>query len=418
MDAFGPVVIGVLLVLYAWTFYNLPALILGLRKTIRKDSDRTVGQRGEVGAQLPSFSLIVAAKNEERVIGRLLDQLKKIDYPKQQYEVVIVEDGSTDETRQICERFAEENPDLIRFFHSDVSSGKPAALNRALAKCRGEIVAVLDADNYPNPDLLKAAARRFQEPTLAAIQGMTLPINRDESMVSKLSAYEEAAWFKIYMMGKQELNLFIPLTGSCGFVRKDVIEKLGGWDEGSLAEDVEFAARLINNGLRIEYAPEVQSLQEYPASIRVLFKQRTRWFRGYMETWVKYGSLMRTPSRVAIDAEATLFGPYVLILILVSYFAAFSGIFNFYGPSIWFDALATSAAGLTLASLLICGIALALQLRPRRPRNLLWIPAVYGFWFIQTVIAFQAFVLTITRRRRSWVRTEKSGKVSQFTTLR
>jgi len=413
MDAFGLVIVSVMLVIYAWTFYNLPTLIMGLRRTVRKSRDVTVAQTGVAPTRLPSFSVIVAAKNEERVIGRLLDRLRRIDYPKHLYEVIVVEDGSTDRTRQICERFAEENPDLIRFYHSEDSDGKPAALNRALANCRGEIVGVLDADNYPNFDFLRVAAGHFEDASLAAIQGLTLPINRDESMISKLSAYEEAAWFRVYMMGKEDLNLFIPLTGSCGFVRRHVIEELGGWDETSLAEDVELAARLVNNGWRIRYAPAVQSLQEYPASLKVLVKQRTRWFRGYMETYVKYGMLMRRPSRVAIDAEATLFGPYVLNLILLSYLVAFSGFFSLHlASSIWFEALVTSAAGLTLASLLICGVALVLHLRPRRLENLIWIPAVYAFWFTQTIIAFYALVLTVLRRRRSWVKTEKSGKVS------
>jgi len=416
MDAFGLLISGVLLALYSWTFYNLPTLIAGLRRTVGKKRPATVGQRSVASAILPCFSIIVAAKNEERVIGRLLDRLKAIDYPKYLYEVIVVEDGSTDRTRQICEQYAEEIPELVRFYHSDDSNGKPAALNLALTKCRGDIVGVLDADNFPNLDLLRIAAKYFQDSSLAAIQGMTLPINRDESMISKLSSYEEAAWFRIYMMGKEDLNLFIPLTGSCGFVKRHVIEKLGGWDESSLAEDVELAARLVNNGWRIRYAPDVQSLQEYPASLKVLVKQRTRWFRGYMETWVKYGRLMRTPSRIAIDAEATLFGPYVLNLILLSYFVAFSGFFSFHpASSIWFEALASSAAGLTLSSLFICGIALIWHLRPRRFRNLMWIPAVYAFWFIQTIIAFQALVLTVLRRSRAWVKTEKSGKVSLHT---
>lgn len=412
MDILSPVIIGVLMVLYSWTLYNLPTLIIGLGRTIGKHNVMT-GQGGIAPANLPSFSVIVAAKNEEQVIGRLLNRLKVIDYPKQLYEVVVVEDGSTDRTREICEQYAKKSPELIRFYHSDSSKGKPAALNFALTKCRGEIVAVLDADNFPNTDFLRLAAANFEDSSLAALQGMTLPINSNESAISKLSAYEEEAWFKIYMRGKQDLGLFIPLTGSCGFVRRYVVEKLGGWDENSLAEDVEFAVRLVDKGLRIKYAPEVQSLQEYPASLSVLVKQRTRWFRGYMETWVKYGKLMRRPRRITMDAEATLFGPYILNLVLLSYFLVFSGLFSFDPASSEFSwALALSAAGLTLASLLVCGIALFWNLRPRRLRNLIWIVVVYAFWVVQTIIAFQALVLTVFRIRRAWVKTEKSGKVS------
>jgi amino acid transporter len=132
-----------------------------------------------------------------------------------------------------------------------------------------------------------------------------------------------------------------------------------------------------------------------------------------METWVKYGKLIRKPSRVAIDAEATLFGPCILNLILLSYIMAFSGLFV-YNPaaSIWLDVLATSAAAFTIMTLFICAVALVWYLRPHRLRNLIWIPAVLSFWLLQTIIAFHALVLTVLRRHRSWVKTEKSGKVS------
>jgi len=413
MNGFAVMAIGVLVVLYAWTAYNLPVLVAGLRRTIRGQSGRQVEQGSPLHGAAPSFSIIVAAKDEARVIGRLLERLKSLDYSKNLYEVIVVEDGSTDTTRQICEQYVEQNPQLIRFFHSEESRGKPHSLNRALAECRGEIVAVLDADSFPNLDLLRCAAGYFEDSSLAAIQGMTQAINQDESMVSKLSAYEEAAWFKVYMMGKENLNLFIPLTGSCGFVRRNVIAKLGGWDENSLTEDVELAVRLVGEGWRIRYAPEVQSMQEYPASARQVIKQRTRWFRGYMETWVKYGKLMRAPSRMAIDAEATLFGPYALNLILLSYILAFSGFFDYHpAASTWVDVLATSAAGLTIVTLFLCGLALVWQIRPHRLRNVVWIPVVFSFWFLQTIIALRALVFTVLRGNRSWVKTEKSGVVS------
>ena len=413
MDILALSGVAVLIVLYLWTIYNLPTLAAGLRHTLRKQVSGPIGQASISHGSFPSFSLIVAAKSEEHVIGRLLERLKSLDYSKDLYEVVIVEDGSTDATVRICRQYAEQNPQLIRFFHSEDSYGKPHALNRGLAQCKGEIVGVLDADSYPNLDLLKRAAEHFQDASVAAIQGMTLPINRDESMISKLAAYEEAAWFKIYMMGKGKLNLFVPLTGSCGFIRRDVINGLGGWDENSLAEDVELATRLVDKGWQIEYAPEVQSLQEYAASTGQLIKQRTRWFRGYMETWVKYGRLMATPSRLAIDAEATLFGPYVLILVLGSYVMALSGLFSYYSTaSIWVDFLATTATSLTAATLFICGIALVFHERPRRLRNVVWIPAVFLFWGMQTLIALGALIMTLLGWKRSWTKTEKSGAAS------
>ncbi len=414
MDFFIPVIGGLLLVLYSWTFYNLPALLLGLRRTIGKRNNLTGPVTPLDSEGLPTFSIVVAAKNEERVIARLLDRLKRLNYPKHRYEVVVVEDGSTDGTPDICERIARENSEFMHFFHRPSSEGKPAALNFALGKCEGEIIGVLDADNLPDFDILRLAAAYFQDSSLAAIQGMTLPINPEQNVVTKLGAYEEAAWFKIYLLGKEQLGLFIPMTGSCGFVRRSVAQELGGWDETSLAEDVELAARMVKKGHRIRYAPEVQSRQEYPASVQTLVRQRTRWFRGYMETWARYGSLMRSPSKIKLDAEVTLFGPYILNLILLSNLVALSGIvYSGLMLPTWLTVLATSATLLTLGTMFVCGLALAWNLRPLRFRNLTWIPAVYAFWFVQTIIAFRALILTLARSDRTWVKTEKSGNRSE-----
>ena len=114
---------------------------------------------------------------------------------------------------------------------------------------------------------------------------------------------EEKAWFQALLTGREHLQLFVPLTGSCQFVRRNVVEELGGWDENSLTEDVEFALRMVEKKHLIKYAPDVCSGQETPSTMRPLFKQRVRWYRGYMETAIKYGRLLDNLNKRTIDAE-------------------------------------------------------------------------------------------------------------------
>ena len=141
-------------------------------------------------------------------------------------------------------------------------------------------------------------------------------IGENYSRASFLAMFQEAR------AEKDALNLFVPLTGSCQFVRRSVLERVGGWDEDSLSEDVEMSAKLTDKGYGIRYAPDIFSWQETPANIPQLIRQRTRWCRGYMETALKYGRLIRRVNKRSIDAEITLMGPYMFTLCLVGYLTA------------------------------------------------------------------------------------------------
>ncbi len=397
--------------LYIWTLYNLPILIRGLRGVLRTDAPHTYDTK--IG-YLPKFSILVAAKDEENVLGRLLARLVELDYPRNRYEVLVVEDGSKDGTARIARGYELMYPKLIRFFHRATSTGKPAALNYGLRLAMGEIVAVLDADSLPEHNFLARASPYFEDSSVIAVQGMTRPINGEENFVTKLSAYEEAAWFRPYLLGKEKFGLFVPLTGSCGFVRRESLERLGGWEEASITEDVELAARIVKHNGRIRYAVDVVSLQEYPASFRQFIRQRTRWYRGYMDTFIKYGSLLRNPTKMTIDAEATLSGPFVLNLTIATYAIS---ILNLIMPAKVFSdplvlLLAEAATALTGATLLVCGIVIVNYVRPVRFRNLAWIPVVYAYWFLQTALALRALLQVVFRRRAIWARTEKTGRTT------
>jgi cellulose synthase/poly-beta-1,6-N-acetylglucosamine synthase-like glycosyltransferase len=199
------------------------------------------------------------------------------------------------------------------------------------------------------------------------------------------------------------------LKGSCQFLRRDVLEKLSGFDEKALSEDMEISARLTENGYRVKYAPDVCARQESPASLRQLFRQRIRWYRGTMEVAFKYGRLMAKPSRRSVDAETTLFGPFVLIASLAVYlggFGAFSSVFQF--DALW-RLLMQSMAVIATLTIVLCGLALAYVSKPRKAANLLWLPFVYFYWSLQAIIALYATLLILFRVRGRWLKTEKRG---------
>jgi cellulose synthase/poly-beta-1,6-N-acetylglucosamine synthase-like glycosyltransferase len=362
----------------------------------------------EQNIELPKFSIIVPAKDEETVIRRCLDGLIELDYPKDKLEIIIVDGNSKDSTVRLCLEFAAKHPKTFKIITEKKSNGKPAALNLGLRFTTGDIVGVFDADSLPERQMLRKVASYFRDPQIKAIQGKTISLNEKRNILTRITAMEEKAWFQTLLSGREKLNLFVPLTGSCQFIRWNILEELGGWDETSLTEDVELAVRLVEKKYLIRYAPDVCSGQETPNGLGDLFKQRVRWYRGYMETALKYGRLLDSLNRKTVDAEISLVGPFMMVISLLSYL---NWLFVAMFASI--DSLVMNFTVLSIVlmavSLVSIGVVLAAFERPIKVRNLLWIPSIYAYWLIQICIAGWAFLKLVFRRKRVWDKTVKKG---------
>jgi cellulose synthase/poly-beta-1,6-N-acetylglucosamine synthase-like glycosyltransferase len=400
-----------LLVVYAWSFYNLPILVAGV-KSLRKSKQKP-GRKPLEREAFPAFSIIVPVKNEEKVVGRLLNALSELSYPADKKEIIIVEDGSTDRSLDVCEAFAREQRKLnIRIVQRRFSDGKPSALNSGITYAQGEIVGVFDADSVPASDALLNVCRYFEDPQVAAVQGRTLSINSEENMLTRIISREEDVWCEAYLRGKDALNLFVHLRGSCQFIRRDVLEQVKGFDKNALSEDMELSAKTTEKGYKIKYAPDVRSWQESPCDLKQLFRQRVRWFRGTMEVALKYGRLMAKPSKKSFDAEVTFFGPFVLIASFLAYIASSCMTFMPFPLDSIVHLIAQLTALLTTATMLLCGIAVIYTSKPRKVSDLLWIPLIYAYWSVQAFIALYAILLMILRRPRKWLKTDKKGTIN------
>ncbi len=398
------ILLGVLLF---WTVYNGSIIFLGIRSK-RKQLSTTLDTKIAV---FPNFSIIVPTKNEETVIQRCLDGIMNIDYPKEKMQIIVVDGKSADNTLKICSEFSEKYPENVKVISEKSVKGKPAALNLALPFVTGEIVGVFDADSFPEKDVLSKVVSYFNDKKVMAVQGRTTSINEKTNALTRVIAMEEKAWFQALLTGREHLQLFVPLTGSCQFVRRSVVEELGGWDENSLTEDVEFALRMVEKKHLIKYAPDVCSGQETPSNMRPLFKQRVRWYRGYMETAIKYGRLLDNLNKRTVDAEISMAGPFMMVVSLLSYINWFfvALFLSESNPVINFTGLVIA---LTAVSLVSIGVALAASEKPIKPQNILWIPFIYVYWLMQMFIAGWAFLKLIFRRKRVWTKTLKKGSIA------
>src|SRR3990170_603637 len=391
---------SVLAVILFWAAYHAYILFAGMRSKFGHLHDQV--------NEFPKFSLIVPAKDEAIVLSRCLNALLGVDYPREKMEIIVVDGNSKDATSTICSEFSAKYPTIIKTICESSSRGKPTALNLALPHLTGEIVGVFDADSVPEKDTLRKIASYFNDQSVMAVQGKACSLNEKKNMLTRIASMEEKAWFQALLTGREKLNLFVPLTGSCQFVRSKVLKELGGWDETALAEDVELALRLVEKDYLVKYAPDVCSWQETPSGLGDLIRQRGRWYRGYMEAALKYGRLLDKGNKKTIDAELTLVGPYMMVLCLISYINWVLSILFFPQISLLSN-FAAIVVALTTVSLLSAGIALIFGDKPARVRNVLWIPFVYLYWIMQIGIAGWAFLQILFRRRRIWRKTVKKG---------
>ena len=276
--------------------YSLSVFITGLFSYRRRPKEQATFSGSK---PLPKISIILPVKNEESVIKRCFDSLTTLKYQKDYYEVIVVEDGSIDKTREICSEYSLKYPGLIRFFRKETSNGKPSALNFALSKATGDVVGVFDADCVPSPDMLSKVALEFNKGA-DAVQGMPMAINKGDDFWTRLLAHETDAWFKAYMFGRDRLGLFLPLSGSCQFIRRSILEQLKGWKENTLTEDMELSLRIARSSIFLHYRPEISAKQEVPSSLRAFLIQRLRWFRDGQNSYPRPFSRSRT-SRFSME---------------------------------------------------------------------------------------------------------------------
>lgn|GEM_PF-170373 len=404
-----------LTVLLVWSGYNGAIIYIGIKhKREQERLQRTKPKPTAAESRQFSYSIIVPTKNEESVIRRCLDGILSIDYPREKLQVIVVDGNSTDKTLEISNEFQHKYPETFKVISEKETHGKPAALNLAIGYATNDIVAVFDADSVPRVDVLLKASGHFADSKIDALQGLTTSINERANVLTRLIAQEEKAWYQMLLTGREKMHLFVPLNGTCQFIRRPLLMEFGGWDENSLTEDVELAVRLVEKNRSIKYADDVCSGQETPTVLRSLFKQRVRWYRGYMETALKYGKLLDKINRRTLDAEFSLAGPFMMVVSLLSYINWFVVLvfLSQTTPIINFTGLVIAVTAVSLVSI---GIGLIASEKPIKPKNILWIPSIYLYWLMQMCIAGWAFLKMVSRSKREWSKTAKNGSLAPNT---
>jgi glycosyltransferase XagB len=261
-----------------------------------------------------SFSLIVPARHEERVLERTLLRLAGSEHPD--FEVVVVVGADDPETRDAAERVADRHPDRVKVvLDASWPKSKPRALNAALPHCNGAITGVFDAEDDVHPALLERVDQCFQRTEADIVQAGVQLMNFHSSWLAVRNVLEYYFWFRsrLHFHARQG---FIPLGGNTVFIRTELLRSVSGWDPDCLAEDCELGVRLSAFGARtaVFYEPELVTREECPPTLGAFARQRTRWNQGYLQTLAR-GYWRRLPFRQRALGAYTLAMPYLMAVV-------------------------------------------------------------------------------------------------------
>ncbi len=272
--------------------------------------------------KLPAVSIIVPCHNEERVIAHTIRALQALEYPAEKLEFLIVNDGSTDSTAAIIKEVGGTDPRvrLINVPPEKAARGKSGALNYALGQASHDVLAIYDADNMPEPGALRPLAERLAlDETLGAAIGMYRAWNRKRALLTRFLNIEGIGFQWILQAGRWMLMRLTTLPGTNYVIRRELVERLGGWDLSALTEDAEMSIRIYQAGYRIQFVPASVTWEQEPEGVKVWFKQRRRWVRGSNYLFRKYGrALLKTrPKRIGFELLYSLSLYYLFFLAVI-----------------------------------------------------------------------------------------------------
>ncbi|MEZ5756408.1 MAG: glycosyltransferase family 2 protein [Paracoccaceae bacterium] len=355
---------------------------------------------------LPVISVLIALYGEDTIAPRLIHRLSALDYPRDRLDVILLLEACDHPTRRALSRM--DLPGWMRVV--TVPDGtirtKPRALNYGLDLARGGLIGIYDAEDAPAPDQLRKVAAHFAAapPRLACLQGMLDFYNPATNWIARCFTFEYAAWFRLVLPGLARLGLPLPLGGTTLFLRRDALLQVGGWDAHNVTEDCDLGLRLARSGWYTDILPST-TMEEANCRAIPWIRQRSRWTKGYLMTWIVH---MRAPRQLWRDLGAAGFlGMQALIL-----GSLLQGVAN---PALWSLWLVPFGmahplggilppAGLHLLALVLllaqladfALVALAMRRSPNR-LSLLWLPLLKPYALLASFAAAKALVEAIAR---------------------
>ncbi|MGA1821258.1 MAG: glycosyltransferase [Thermoplasmatota archaeon] len=293
----------------------------------------------------PLVTVMIPMKNEADVITDTVNDLKAQDYyyrGRSKLEIILVDDNSDDDTVKVVQSLFGSGRNGSKHMLKLVRNpgpvhGKPAALNRGLKQARGEIICVFDADARIPPDFIKNAVPYFRDSEVGGVQGKVRIYNKHDNSLTEIQDDEFASFNRAVQRSRDSIGGAVALGGNGQLTRKTAIQQAGGWKEGSITEDLELSIRLYAKGWKIRYSENSTVYQEAVTSLKALFRQRTRWSQGHIETFLEMSPTVVMNPRIhpmkKLDLMIYLSGIMTPGFVFMSYFFGFIALIS----PIWFS---------------------------------------------------------------------------------
>lgn len=259
--------------------------------------------------EVPLVTIQLPVFNEMYVMERLLDNIAKIDYPKNKLEIQVLDD-STDETlestRKHIESLQNNGLDIKHITRTDRKGFKAGALKEGLKIAKGEFIAIFDSDFLPEEDWLKRTIPYFKNPKIGVVQTRWGHINRNFSILTKIQAFALDAHFTLEQVGRNSKGHFINFNGTAGVWRKECIIDAGNWEGDTLTEDLDLSYRAQLKNWEFKYLEDVETPAELPVVISAARSQQFRWNKGGAENFRKM--MWRVLKNQNISAKTKIHG--------------------------------------------------------------------------------------------------------------
>ncbi|MBI2655795.1 glycosyltransferase family 2 protein [Candidatus Woesearchaeota archaeon] len=280
--------------------------------------DREKKPKARKLSRYPAVSIVVPAYNEGKNIISTLASLVQLDYPKGKLEIIVVNDGSRDNTKNTVKDFIAKNRTFDIKLIDKKNEGKGAALNDGLRIAKGEFFVCLDADSVASKDSLKKILPHFTSRNIAVVLPM-LKVSKPKNIWQKVQWLE----YLVNMFYKKlmsRLDCVHVSPGPFSVYRKEVLDRIGGFDENNLTEDLEITLRIQSRNYRIVQLLDAEIFTSAPKTFRELYRQRNRWFKGAVLNALKYKYMMfnRKYGDFGIIQMPTIIASGILAVILFS----------------------------------------------------------------------------------------------------
>ena len=284
---------------------------------------RTIGHEPELpisGAEvalldatlLPRYTILVPLLHEAAVLPGLVRSLQELDYPKTKLDIKLLLEADDAETIRAARRLAlGPHYDLVIVPPSEPRT-KPKACNYGLLHARGEYVVILDAEDRPEPDQLKKAVVAFRKAPkdVACVQAKLNYWNREQNLLTRWFTIEYSQWFDLFLPGLNATGAPIPLGGTSNHFPVETLLELGAWDPFNVTEDADVGIRLARRGLRTAMIDST-TYEEANSRLYNWIRQRSRWVKGYIQTWLVH---MRHPVRLWRELGTANFLSFQLVI--------------------------------------------------------------------------------------------------------